>query len=792
MSTSYDGIAATVHPRNADLSPVTCMRCRQLKTKCSRNQPQCKRCQRKGLSCKYPDPPTSSSTNLSSPHTSSGRKRTRRACTLCRSLKVKCNQQRPICGSCAFKGLEKCDYGDAVQSNFRAVDARSSFMYDSLPSDSGGPSGASLRFNPSGAPMRFNRLKRPSSGSQSSFGGLSSGGASEASDANPEFSNWHSEEKGGKNKAEEELRILKELKLDLTGRIWKLDTYPCDTGGAADIYQGSLGTNLVAIKIFRRFHAEPEESGQKAKMLYETVRTWKELKHPNVLICLGIARDLGLSPGLISPFCPGASILRFLAKRRPPYEDKLKMLSGIADGLRYLHDRGIIHGNLCTKKILMNEHNEPVLSGYGMFAILGSSSATTSMFSIPIRYSPPEYFSDEIEASSVRTTGGDVYAMAMVMLEILTGLPPFHHLASEHAVFKAIIKGGEPIREGVNQTMITTAVWTLLSSMWSHSPDSRPVMSKVVESLLDIRGNSSTTQQEALSAAREAASKQPDDGMGHSSGEETTFGEVRDLTGRITQDDPYPFAGGGNANVYRGKLARANGSKIRVAIKMIRISDDGSGQPDEIIRRMKREVEVWSHLKHKNILPFIGVCEDLPGAPWPVLISPYYKSGNVGTYIKKHPDADRQALVLGVTCGLQFLHENNVVHGDLKVQNILVNKHGMPCICDFGISKIVSRRGFTTSNVGTAPYMAPELFFLVDGSAWADAPHTTASSDIYSFALLVLEILTGEPPKRRPSRPILTLKVVAELRPRREDYDEKLVADSTWEILRPSLRSDPP
>ncbi|KAJ7307742.1 kinase-like domain-containing protein, partial [Mycena albidolilacea] len=69
---------------------------------------------------------------------------------------------------------------------------------------------------------------------------------------------------------------------------------------------------------------------------------------------------------------------------------------------------------------------------------------------------------------------------------------------------------------------------------------------------------------------------------------------------------------------------------------------------------------------------------------------------------------------VGIASGLKFLHENDVVHGDLK-QNVLVDKYGTPCICDFGISKVVSRRGFTTTAVGTASYMAPELLFVVDG-----------------------------------------------------------------------------
>ncbi|KAJ7463502.1 kinase-like domain-containing protein, partial [Mycena galericulata] len=284
-----------------------------------------------------------------------------------------------------------------------------------------------------------------------------------------------------------------------------------------------------------------------------------------------------------------------------------------------------------------------------------------------------------------------------------------------------------------------------------------------------------------------------DDDEKNSSGEETTFDETslvgfhsRDLSGRVEQDDKYPFAGGGNSNIYRGKLTRSDGSKIRVAIKLIRMSDDGSGQQhEEMLRRLNREVDIWRRLKHRNILTFIGVCENL--APWPVLISPFYKFGHVEQYLTNHPGVNRKKLVLGVASGLQFLHENGVVHGDLKVQNVLVDKHGIPCICDFGISKVVSCRGFTTSNVGTAPYMAPELFCVVDGpgmnSHASSTPGTTPSSDVYSFALLVLEILTAEPPKGRPSRPIVTARILADLRPKRTDYDKREVSRRTWSVL---------
>ncbi|KAJ7195656.1 TKL/TKL-ccin protein kinase [Mycena pura] len=265
----------------------------------------------------------------------------------------------------------------------------------------------------------------------------------------------------------------------------------------------------------------------------------------------------------------------------------------------------------------------------------------------------------------------------------------------------------------------------------------------------------------------------------------------RDLKGRVSQDDQYPFAGGGNSNIYRGKSTRSNGRKIRVAIKMIRISDDGSGQLEDIMRRLKREVDVWARLRHENVLPFIGVCDDI--APWPVLISPFYKFGHVGTYLRKNPSTDRLRLVRGVAAGLQYLHSHDIVHGDLKVHNVLVDKRGVPCICDFGISKILNRLGFTTASVGTAPYMAPELFFVVDGAPQegTSSPSTTKSSDVYSFALLVLEIMTSEPPKGRPTRPIVTTKILTELQPKRADYDKNKISNEIWNILKRCWEFEP-
>ncbi|KAJ7488974.1 kinase-like domain-containing protein [Mycena latifolia] len=219
---------------------------------------------------------------------------------------------------------------------------------------------------------------------------------------------------------------------------------------------------------------------------------------------------------------------------------------------------------------------------------------------------------------------------------------------------------------------------------------------------------------------------------------------------------------------------------------MIRLPEYESSQltAEELLKCLIREANIWSKLKHENVLPFIGVCDDVRIAPFPVLISPLCGFGHIGRYLRNNASANRDHLVCGVASGLKYLHDNDIVHGDLKVQNVLVDKRGVPCICDFGISKILNRRGFTTLSVGTVPYMAPELFLVIGrDNTSGGLPSTTKQSDVYSFALLALEILTSEPLKRRPSQAVVTSEDLQSLRPKREDYDLRKVSREYWLVL---------
>lgn len=238
----------------------------------------------------------------------------------------------------------------------------------------------------------------------------------------------------------------------------------------------------------------------------------------------------------------------------------------------------------------------------------------------------------------------------------------------------------------------------------------------------------------------------------------------RDLTSEIKPDEHY-FAYGAYSEVYGGDWTDPSrgGEMTRVAIKSLRGITDDEGLLVKIRKRFLREIRVWMPLEHPNITPFLGAMTGF--GPLAAMVSPYYSKGNINQYTLDNPNTDKLPLITGVAKGLAYLHSLNILHGDLKGHNVLMDDNLSPRLADFGRSRIAERRGFTTAFTGTGRYMAPELTVISDDltdpipatySSEGDTPDSaipavldpliTKKSDIYAFAMVVIEILTSKLP----------------------------------------------
>lgn len=182
-------------------------------------------------------------------------------------------------------------------------------------------------------------------------------------------------------------------------------------------------------------------------------------------------------------------------------------------------------------------------------------------------------------------------------------------------------------------------------------------------------------------------------------------------------------------------LARDEQLDLEVAIK-IYIALDERG-----IEEFRSEYKTAYTLNHPNLLHAYHF--DLNGR-CPYLVMPYC-SGKSTDLIGRADEVEIWKLIRDVAAGLAYLHDKDIIHHDIKPDNILFNDAGVYLISDFGISTKMrstlrrnSTRQIDSSIGGSLPYMGPELF--------SEVPSAVKSSDIWAMGAMLFEIVTGELP----------------------------------------------
>ncbi|KAG8944127.1 hypothetical protein FRC04_002165 [Tulasnella sp. 424] len=241
------------------------------------------------------------------------------------------------------------------------------------------------------------------------------------------------------------------------------------------------------------------------------------------------------------------------------------------------------------------------------------------------------------------------------------------------------------------------------------------------------------------------------------------------------------------AEVYVGVWEKPDGSSDVVAIKCIK--DVGTYDKSKLDWRIKREAFIWKSANHPNILRFIGykVVDGLPR-----LVSPWCKYGSLRQHIaKKEGLTDAEKIELARR-GLVHLHSLTpvIVHGDIKLDNVVVQDNLQAALCDFGMSRIFlgldKVSGLTTTGNktgGTAGYQAKEL---LEGSA------PTTPGDVYAFGGLILATMSGQDPfwrKKNDAAKITAICMGETLKP--ADHLGLPEADSLWGLLNECWSVDP-
>jgi eukaryotic-like serine/threonine-protein kinase len=215
---------------------------------------------------------------------------------------------------------------------------------------------------------------------------------------------------------------------------------------------------------------------------------------------------------------------------------------------------------------------------------------------------------------------------------------------------------------------------------------------------------------------------------------------------------------GGTATVY---LARDTTHGRLVAVKVLRPGLATALGPE----RFLREIAVAAGLTHPNILPLVdsGAGARVGGHGGGLLyyVMPYVDGESLRDRLRREkqlPVSDTLQIARDVAAALDHAHRNDIVHRDVKPENILL-EGGRAMVADFGLALAISAAGgdrLTETGValGTPPYMSPE-------QATAE-PRIDGRSDVYSLACVVYEMLAGEPPFTGSSaRAVIVKRLVA-------------------------------
>jgi len=209
---------------------------------------------------------------------------------------------------------------------------------------------------------------------------------------------------------------------------------------------------------------------------------------------------------------------------------------------------------------------------------------------------------------------------------------------------------------------------------------------------------------------------------------------------------------GGMATVYKGY--RPDIDRF-VAIKVL---PPHPGRNHQFIERFRLEARTIAQLQHPHILPMHDYGSD---GDILYLVMAYVDGGSLKDLIANGPVPlkDTEAILRQISSALDYAHRRNVIHRDIKPDNILLDDEGHALLADFGIVKIMVGDGETagltaTGGVlGTPAYMAPE-----QGQGVGIDKH----ADIYSLGVIVYEMLTGQQPYQADTPMQVMLKHITE------------------------------
>ncbi|THV04679.1 kinase-like protein [Dendrothele bispora CBS 962.96] len=272
--------------------------------------------------------------------------------------------------------------------------------------------------------------------------------------------------------------------------------HPAGYGGYADVFRGvlTLGPHRSRTIALKRLRVHVYEDRHRVRQLFmREASVWSQLRHPNILPFIAVYVNLPHELSIASPWMQNGDIISYISSHASA--DVQRLALNVVDGLAFMHSIGVVHGDLKSSNVLVDEWHNACLSDFGLSTFHHTNTMTPRIDSIisagSLRWSAPEQL---LSGGVEPNRAVDVYAFGVLLWELITCRMPYDHIHNDALVLHKVPNGMRPCRlcileaSGSMTLPVKQSLYDLMSECWSPDSSFRPKMedpflrSRLVES----------------------------------------------------------------------------------------------------------------------------------------------------------------------------------------------------------------------------------------------------------------------------------------------------------------------
>lgn len=481
-----------------------------------------------------------------------------------------------------------------------------------------------------------------------------------------------------------------------------------------------------------------------------------KLKHPAIVKFYGInfhsfEDNSKLEPTILTEFVINGSLKSVLEKERQNKCDKrwnatakYICLLGIVDAMRYLHANRIIHRDLKSLNVLMDEDFHPRVCDFGISRCFSQELSNSIQISMTGGIGSPLYMAPELlEGEDIYGSSIDVYAFAILAFEIVTGLIPYSHLKKVPSQYQLATKVKNGERPHFNDK-VSKKMKDLIELCWSRNPYERPSFGEIFQALsTDFSYSKEPINDQQVKDYLKSLSDANQVDISKSLVTKRLSGLLFDVSKLNIVEE---IRKGAIGTFHKAILpATDEHPQATYVLKVI-----NSISSLKAHREYLTSIELQSSLKHPGIIRIIGFAPPTEENNHYYIVLELASNGSLEDMINrinkgnKPPNWEtlRAIIIFGIAAAMAYIHQHDIVLADLRPMSVLFDENNRPRIGGFANSFFL-KQGTQSHDEswkkGIALYMAPELY---------SEDHLPFSNkiDVYAYAILLHEIFCLKKP----------------------------------------------